>query len=161
MLPGTTTGDHQPCCSRSEGVLVSVDSTSETMTAFLKDLSDRGPFGRHLAADVTFTTVSTGRVIAGRQAVEQFIRNLHERAFNAHMRVKAALIHGSQAALEVDFVGLHTGEFMGVAATGREIDVPCSMICDLRDGVITALRGHLPLDLLLLQIGAPPPEGAE
>ncbi len=79
--------------------------------------------------------------IRGREAVGQFIRWFHQQAFDATPRVKTLVVADRQAALEADFVGRHTGEFFGVAATGREVDIPYCMIYDLAGDQITALRG--------------------
>jgi ketosteroid isomerase-like protein len=136
---------------------VSVDRTRETITAFLKDISGSGPFSRHLAADVTFTTMGDSAVIAGREAVERFIRHFHEEAFTAHTTVTLAVVDASQVLLELEFVGRHTGTFRGVAATGRPFRVPLGILFTIRDGEIIAMRGYLPLDRLMQQIGGTPP----
>ena len=59
-----------------------------------------------------------------------------------------------KAAVEVDFVGKDVGEFNGIAATGREVRVPYSVVYDLEGEKIKGLRIYLPMDVLLEQIGA-------
>ena len=59
-----------------------------------------------------------------------------------------------KAAVEVDFVGKHVGEFYGIAATGREVRVPYSVVYDLEGEKIKALRIYMPTDVLLEQLGA-------
>ena len=139
---------------------MSAEHTREIMTAYLKEMAERGPYGRHLAADVTWTTIGTDQVVTGREAVEQFIRSFHEQAFDANPRFRVTLIGDGQAALEADFIGTHTGEFLGVAPTGRAVNVPYAVFYDLRDGAITALRGHISMELLRRQITAPQMAGA-
>ena len=56
--------------------------------------------------------------------------------------------------LEVVFVGTHTGEFGGVAATGRPVEVPYAVVYDLRGDKIAALRIYMPVDALMRQITA-------
>jgi predicted ester cyclase len=138
---------------------VPVESTRETVTAFLKDLSERGPSERHFATDVTFMAVDTGQVIVGRTAVARSMRHFLHETFNARLLIKAALIDDEQASVEADFVGTHRGMFRGIAATGREVSVPCSLAFRLRDGAIVALHGYLPVGQLLCQIGTPTPTG--
>ena len=58
----------------------------------------------------------------------------------ARPEVKSLIVDGDRAALEADFVGRHIGEFAGVAATGRELRVPYSVVYDLAGGRIKALR---------------------
>ena len=136
-----------------------LESTRETVTAFLKDLSERGPSERHFATDVVFTAAYTGQVIVGRAAIAKFFRQLLDEAFNARLLIKAALIDEEQALVEADFVGTHRGMFRGVAATGREVSVPCSLAIRLQDGAIIALHGYLPIGKLLCQLGVPTPSG--
>jgi hypothetical protein len=131
---------------------VSIDTTSATLWAFLRDLSARGPFGRHLAADATFTITSSGQVIAGRAAVEGFIRHLYQEAFVASTSTTFVLVDTAMAYLELEFVGRHTGAFCGIAATGHLVRVPAALLCTIRDGEISAMRGHLDLPHLLQQI---------
>jgi predicted ester cyclase len=49
-------------------------------------------------------------------------------------------VDDGQAALEADLVGTHTGEFLGMAATGKSVPVPYCVVYDLRDGKLAALR---------------------
>jgi SnoaL-like polyketide cyclase len=58
----------------------------------------------------------------------------------------------SRAAIEADFVGTHSGEFGGLAATGRAVRVPYSVVYDLRGDRISALRIYFPMSLLMEQI---------
>jgi predicted ester cyclase len=57
-----------------------------------------------------------------------------------------------QAALEADFVGTHTSEFLGMAATGKSVKVPYCVVYDLHDDKITALRAYIPMDLFAQQL---------
>ena len=131
----------------------SIEGTRETMNAYLQALVTRGDYGRYLAEDVLWTTVGTDQIVRGRTAVEGLIRAFHERAFDAHPRIKATLFGAGQAALEADFVGTHTGDFLGVPASGRAVDVPYVVMYDIQDDKITALRFYAPMDQFLKQIG--------
>jgi steroid delta-isomerase-like uncharacterized protein len=137
---------------------MSLESTRDTLAAYLEALLARGPYGRYLADDVTFTVMGTELEVRGRDAVEQFIRAFHEQAFDAQPELKRTLVGDDLAAVEADFVGTHTGEFLGIPATGRAVHVPYAVVYDFRDGRISALRGYIPMDALLRQIG---PVGAE
>ena len=57
-----------------------------------------------------------------------------------------------QAVVEADFIGTHTGEFAGVAATGKDVHLPYCVVYNLDDDKITALRLYFPIDVLLKQI---------
>jgi hypothetical protein len=132
--------------------LVPIDQTRAPLIAFLADVARR-PLERHLAADVTFVAVATGRVYRGRAAVAAFIRTFHGGAFDARGRVKTVLVSGRRAEIELDLIGKHTGAFRGLAATGRTIDVPCRLALEVRHGRIAAIVGELPIDRLLRQLG--------
>lgn len=67
------------------------------------------------------------------------------------------LVDEDKAALEADVVGVHTGEFAGIAATGKSVRVPSSVIYELQDNRIRALRIYLPPDQIVEQLGAAPP----
>lgn len=61
------------------------------------------------------------------------------------------IIGYGQAVGEFDFVGKHIGEFGGIAATGREVRVPYCIVYELEGNTIRALRGYMPMDVLLHQ----------
>ncbi len=138
---------------------MSVEQTQATMDAYLDTLVKRGDYARYFSDDVVWVAMGPNQEIRGREAVGQFIRWFHEQAFDAAPRVKTVFVADGKAALEADFVGRHTGEFFGVAATGRAVDVPYCVIYDLAGDQITALRGYLPLDVLFQQLGASPASG--
>jgi predicted ester cyclase len=116
------------------------DSSHATMDAYIQALLARGAFADYLAEDVTLDVVGSGQTGQGRPAVEGMIRYIHEQAFDARAEVKSLIVDGDRAALEADFVGRHIGEFAGIAATGRDLRVPYSVVYDLGGGRIKALR---------------------
>lgn len=131
---------------------MTIASTHETMSEYLRVLVERGPYGEYFADDVTFTIMGNGQEVRGKAGVEQFIRYFHEQAFDADPVVKNVVAADGKAALEADFVGTHTGEFLGVAATGRSVKVAYSVLYDLDGEKITALRAYLPFDVLMQQL---------
>ena len=135
---------------------MSIERTRDTMAAYLQTLVERGAYGAFFANAVTFTMMGAGQVVSGQSKVEQFIRSFHEQAFDANPVVKNVIVSDGQAVLEADFVGTHIGEFLGVAATGRQVNVPYAVVYDLADDKITALRAYLPMDGLMQQLGVAP-----
>ena len=136
---------------------MSTELTRETLTAYLEMLVQRGPYGQYFSDDVTFTLMGTDQQVRGRAEVEGFIRFLHEQAFDAQPLLRTTVAGDGLAALEADFIGTHIGEFLGLAATGRQINVPYAVIYDLEADKITALRAYMPMDVLMQQLGAPAP----
>ena len=72
--------------------------------------------------------------------MRDFLIWMHIQAFNARLKIKTLVVGDGQAALEADFVGTHTAEFLGMAATGKAVQVPYCVVYDLRDDKIAALR---------------------
>lgn len=98
-----------------------------------------------------------GQEYRGAPAVEGFIRLLHEQAFDAQPQLLSMICGDGQASLEAIFRGKHTAEFLGVAATGRMVEVPYAVFYELRGDKIAALRAYMPVDVLLGQLTAAAP----
>ena len=130
-------------------------TTDTLMESYLRDLIARGDFARWLAEEATLTIVGTDQTAAGRGAIEQMIRYLHEQAFDGTVETKTVVADGSHAALEADFVGRHIDDFAGVPATNRSFRVPYSAVYDVADGEIAAIRIYMCLPALIAQISAP------
>ena len=135
----------------------SADRARATMEGYLQALVHRGPFADYSDADVAFSVEGSGQTARGAVAVEHMIRYLHQIAFDAHPELTNLLVDGHKAAIEADFVGTHTAEFAGIAATGRRVRVPYSVLYDLHSGRIAALRVYLPMNALVEQLGAAAP----
>ena len=134
---------------------MSEENTRRLMEAYLEDLRGRGPYKRHFSEDVAFAVVGTDIEATGPDAVEQMIDYFHREAFDARPEVRTLVAASDRAVAEFDFVGKHTGEFSGIAATGREVSVPYCAVYDLDEGEkIKALRLYFPMDVLLRQLGA-------
>jgi len=112
----------------------------------------RADYGQYFTDDVVVTVEGSDQRAEGREAGEQLIRYMHEQAFDARPELKNLLVDEGKAAIEADFTGTHTGEFAGVAPTGRAVRVPYSVIYDLRGDQISKLRIYLPLSVLVEQI---------
>jgi steroid delta-isomerase-like uncharacterized protein len=132
---------------------MSVETTSQTMRSYLEAFLALGDFADYYTDDLTWTTVGTGQELQGRQPVRDFLIWMHTQAFDAHPKVKTLVVGDGQAALEADFVGTHTGEFLGIPPTGKSVQVPYCVIYDLQDGRIAALRAYIPMDLFAQQLG--------
>jgi predicted ester cyclase len=134
---------------------MSSDEVRATLGAYVDALVARGDFSRFFTDDVEASIVGTPQRATGPDAVEQMIRFMHEVAFDARPEPKNVLVDDGKAALEADFVGVHVGEFAGIAATQNTVRVPYSVIYDLDGDRIKALRIYMPLQDLLAQLGVP------
>jgi len=124
----------------------------QVMQDYLDALVKRADFAAYFTDDVVATFEGTDQRADGREAAEQLIRYVHEGAFDARPELKSLLTDEGSAAIEADFVGTHAGEFGGLAATGRAVRVPYSVVYDLRGDRISALRIYFPMSLLMEQI---------
>jgi steroid delta-isomerase-like uncharacterized protein len=131
---------------------MSVEATADTMRSYLDALLARGDFADYFTDDVTWTTIGTDQTMQGREAVRDFLAWMHTQAFDARPRVKTLVVGDGQAVLEADLVGTHTGEFLGMAATGKSVQVPYCVVYDLRDDKIAAVRSYMPMELLAQQL---------
>jgi steroid delta-isomerase-like uncharacterized protein len=131
---------------------MTLEATAETMRSYLDAFLARGNFADYYTDEVTWTTVGADQELQGRQPVRDFLIWMHTQAFDAHPKVKTLVVGDGQAALEADLVGTHTGEFLGIPATGKTVQVPYCVVYDLRDGKITALRAYIPMDLFTHQL---------
>jgi predicted ester cyclase len=110
------------------------------MEAYLEDLVGGGPYKRHFADDVVVALVGSDQGAEGPDDVEAWIDYLHREAFEARPELKNMFCADGKATAEVDFVAKHIGEFGGIAATGREVRLPYSVVYDLEGEKIKALR---------------------
>ena len=124
----------------------------QVMQDYLDALVKRADYPRYFTEDVVATFEGTDQRAEGREAAGQRIWYVHQGAFDAKPEVKCLLVDGGKAAIEADFVGTHTGEFAGIQPTGRTVKVPYSVVYDLRDGQISALRIYFPMSLLVEQL---------
>jgi len=123
------------------------------MRSYVDALIARAEFATYLDDDVTFEIVGTTVTARGRQAVRDLITSLHTQAFDATVKVKTLIADEGQAALEAEFIGTHTGDFLGMAATGKPVNVPYCVIYDVPGDKITALRIFMPMEMFSQQLG--------
>ena len=109
-----------------------------------------------MADDVVFTTMATGEEHHGVAGVAAMLHRVYHVAFTARAERRTLVCDDDHAVLEALFVGRHTGEFAGVAATGRDVRVPLCVVYDLADGRIRRGRVYFELPLLLEQLGRTP-----
>ena len=126
--------------------------SSATVNAHLDALCGTGDCGAVLADDVVLTIMETGEVTCGRAAVAALLAYLHRSAFAAPPAVATLVAGAERAMIEAEFAGRHTGEFAGIAPTGRTVRLPYAVAYDLAADAITAVRLYLPLDALVRQL---------
>lgn len=126
---------------------MSVDETRRVLEAYWEDHDPR-----YVAEDAVFTLLPTGEEIRGRDSIAKHLAGFYHGALDARAAKTNAVFADGQGVLEARVRGRHTGEFAGVAATGREVDVPICVTYDLRNGLIERARIYLMVNILLQQI---------
>ena len=66
------------------------------------------------------------------------------------------IVEGDKVVTRVQATGTHQGEFMGIPATGRRIDVPLIDIARIRDGKIAEHWGVMDNAAMMQQLGVAP-----
>jgi predicted ester cyclase len=124
----------------------------QVMEGYLDALVKRADYPAFFTDDVVATFEGTDQRADGREAAGQLIRYVHEIAFDARPELKTLVVDDGRAAIEASFVGTHVAEFAGIQPAGREVNVPYSVVYDLRGDKISALRIYFPMSLLIEQL---------
>jgi steroid delta-isomerase-like uncharacterized protein len=96
-----------------------------------------------------------------RAGVKQFFTMLRAAYPDLRMTVEDLIAEGDKVVARIRIIGTHQGEFMGVPATGKQINVPGIDIVEFRDGRATAHWGVTDGLTWMQQLGAiPEPAGA-
>jgi predicted ester cyclase len=104
-------------------------------------------------------TVVNGRVFEGIDPIEQFHEALGfgDRGSFTNLNFDIFKYHQSDDAITVEFSlkGTHTGDFGGVTATGKPIDVPVTAIYSFdTDGKLVRENIYFDATIIMRQIGA-------
>ena len=108
---------------------------------------------KYVAEDAVFFNMATGEEVKGRDAIAGMLHYIYHVAFDAKAIVSNTIISENNAALEASFVGKHIGEFAGISATGKQVNVPLCVTYDLnKDGLIQKARIYMLTDVMMQQL---------
>ena len=105
-----------------------------------------------VAEDAVFVDLASGRTWEGREAIAGMLTYMYETVFSAEFIPERTHIADGSAAVEGRFVGTHIGEFGGVAATGKDVDVPLAVFYTVEDRGITEGRVWFMFSTFLQQV---------
>jgi predicted ester cyclase len=128
--------------------------TRTTFEAYAAALLGGGAYETFFADDIVVTLTGVPGEIKGPAAAKAAIDAMHHEQFDAQPEVTTLVVGEGTAAIEAVFVGTHTGEFAGIAATGTEVSVPYGVFYELANGKITALRIYAVVEGLVQQLQA-------
>ena len=129
---------------------MSVENTREVVTGYFEAGPNVKPF---LAEDVIYTMMGTGEEARGPEDVAEVQKQFYSVAFTATAKRTNLVVGENSAVLEARVVGTHTGEFTGVPATGKEIDVPLCVVYDIEGDIIIRGRVYMEMPVLMAQLG--------
>ena len=95
----------------------------------------------------------TGGVLEGRDDIERIYRVWFTAFADFAFTVEDLIVEGDRVALLGRVTGKHSGEFFGMPATGRRIDVACGFFYRFEGPVIAHERRILDFTGLLIQVG--------
>lgn len=107
---------------------------------------------RFVAEDAVFIQMNNGQEVHGREAIGQMLNYFYHVAFDAHAELTNMVVTENNALAEFDFKGRHIGEFAGMPATNKEVNVPTCIVYDLEAGLIKRARIYMPADLMMKQL---------
>jgi uncharacterized protein (TIGR02246 family) len=113
---------------------------------------DPAAFASGYAPHATVTS-PTGGVLEGRDEIEHIARKWFQAFPDIRFASEEILIDGDRVVQIARVSGTHGGEFFGVAATGRKVDVVFALIMTVGGGHITEERRILDFTGVLVQVG--------
>lgn len=132
--------------------------TREDVTALLarRDAAWRRRDAAALAADHSRDGVvvsPTGGVLEGREQIERIYRLWFTAFPDLLFETTEIVVEGNTVVLVAAITGTHTGDFFGVPATGRHVQVGSAFIYKLHEGEIAHERRILDFTGVLIQVG--------
>ena len=107
---------------------------------------------KYVADDAVFINMSTGEQTKGKEAIGNMLNFIYHIAFDAHAKVINSIITSDKALLEGKFMGRHIGEFAGMPATNKEVNVPLVVSYDLENGLVKVARIYMLDDVMMKQL---------
>jgi uncharacterized protein (TIGR02246 family) len=95
----------------------------------------------------------TGGVLEGRAEIERVYRLWFSAFPDITTHADTSLIDGDRAVQVLRFSGTHTGEFFGLAATGRRVEVTMACVLTCADDRIIEERRIYDFTGVLVQVG--------
>ena len=128
---------------------MSIETTAAVMQRYWE-----GHDGSAIAEDAVFSDIASGQTWAGHEAIQSMLDYFYEQVFDARFEPSRTYIADGQAAVEGRFIGVHKGEFAGVPATGKTVDVPLAVFYTVEERGITEGRVWFMVSSFLQQVSS-------
>jgi hypothetical protein len=70
------------------------------------------------------------------------------------MRNSPTYLSQNNAVAEFNFIGENIGEFAGMPATDKDVNVPTCVVYDVENGLIKKARIYMPADVMMKQLAS-------
>jgi predicted ester cyclase len=107
---------------------------------------------QYVAPGAVFIHMGTGQRSEGRMAIGEMLHYIYHVAFDAKGEITNSLVTEDKAMIEGFFTGTHIGEFAGIPATHKKVNVPLCVTYDLKDGLIHEARIYMLGDVMMQQL---------
>jgi len=106
-----------------------------------------------LTDDCVFEDLALGRRFEGHAGATAYYRMWWEALDTEVVPERLHLVEPATAVAETTWRGAHGGPFLGIAPTGRTVEVPVVLVADLRDGLMSGERIYWDRATVLEQLG--------
>ena len=89
----------------------------------------------------------------GKEGVKQWMSGMLTAFPDFHMEATDIMADGDRVCILAKFSGTHQGDFMGIPATGKKIDVPVADVVRFADGKAVEHWGVTDTGLMMQQLG--------
>jgi steroid delta-isomerase-like uncharacterized protein len=93
------------------------------------------------------------RTVQGRPEIRESYRSLFTRFPDWTLTGQPLLIDGTRVAQPFRVEATHSGDFMGLAGSGRRFDIEGMLLFEMQDGLIAYERRYYDFTGLLIQLG--------
>ena len=114
----------------------------------------------HYNDDIVFVNIAMGERYDGKEAVRGFLERLFTAVPDLELDVTLRVPKGKYVAEEYHIRGHHRGEFFGIPATGKYLDIPCVSMVELRDGKLKEDHFYFDVVTVMRQMGLAPSAAA-
>jgi len=95
----------------------------------------------------------------GREGLKAFVGAFHAAFPDGHLSIDQMIAEGDTVATRLTFRGTHTGAFMGIPPTGKQVTVPALDMTSYADGKLVEHWGGPDQMSLMQQLGVIPAPG--
>jgi steroid delta-isomerase-like uncharacterized protein len=111
---------------------------------------------KHYNEDIVFVNIAMGETYNGKAAVRSFLEELFTALPDLELDVTLRVPRGKYVAEEYHIRGHHRGDFFGIPATGKYLDIACVSMVELRDGKLKEDHFYFDVASTLAQMGLVP-----